>query len=147
MLEGAKSIGAGAATIASAGAAAGTGNVFSPSIHPVARNPSLAKQSFYFILSDDSESESATPDTEEDLANLDSSELDARFADDPLSDSSEYSLSPGDILSESDSFLSSSSDESVEGEEVISPESPAEEEPAETPEDSGVDGDASDNDE
>nr|QXE44290.1 ATP synthase subunit 9 [Taiwania cryptomerioides] len=51
MLEGAKSIGAGAATIASAGAAAGTGNVPSPSIHPVARNPSLAKQSFGHAIS------------------------------------------------------------------------------------------------
>ncbi|XP_059290059.1 ATP synthase subunit 9, mitochondrial [Lycium ferocissimum] len=46
MLEGAKSIGAGAATIASAGAAIGIGNVFSSLIHSVARNPSLAKQSF-----------------------------------------------------------------------------------------------------
>nr|AIE42588.1 ATP synthase subunit 9-like protein [Raphanus sativus]BAM36205.1 ATP synthase subunit 9-like protein [Raphanus sativus] len=46
MLEGAKSIGAGAATIASAGAAVGIGNVFSSLIHSVARNPSLAKQSF-----------------------------------------------------------------------------------------------------
>ena len=46
MLEGAKSIGAGAATIASAGAAAGIGNVFSSLIHGVARNPSLSKQSF-----------------------------------------------------------------------------------------------------
>nr|QJH92081.1 ATP synthase F0 subunit 9 [Podocarpus macrophyllus]QXE44233.1 ATP synthase subunit 9 [Podocarpus macrophyllus] len=46
MLEGAKSIGAGAATIASAGAAVGIGNVLSPLIHSVARNPSLAKQSF-----------------------------------------------------------------------------------------------------
>ena len=46
MLEGAKSIGAGAATIALAGAAVGIGNVLSSSIHSVARNPSLAKQSF-----------------------------------------------------------------------------------------------------
>eukprot|EP00999_Lentomonas_sp_LEN2_P000391 NODE_1392_length_879_cov_101.735372_g1346_i0.p1 GENE.NODE_1392_length_879_cov_101.735372_g1346_i0~~NODE_1392_length_879_cov_101.735372_g1346_i0.p1 ORF type:complete len:155 (-),score=9.33 NODE_1392_length_879_cov_101.735372_g1346_i0:115-579(-) len=44
MLEGAKLIGAGAATIALAGAAAGIGNALSSSIHPVARNPSLAKQ-------------------------------------------------------------------------------------------------------
>jgi F0F1-type ATP synthase membrane subunit c/vacuolar-type H+-ATPase subunit K len=43
MLEGAKLIGAGAATIASAGAAVGIGNVLSSSIHSVARNPSLAK--------------------------------------------------------------------------------------------------------
>nr|KJB09767.1 hypothetical protein B456_001G163400 [Gossypium raimondii] len=42
MLEGAKSMGAGAATIASAGAAVGIGNVFSSLIHSVARNPSLA---------------------------------------------------------------------------------------------------------
>ena len=46
MLEGAKSIGAGAATIASAGAAVGIGNVFSSLINSVARNPSLAKQLF-----------------------------------------------------------------------------------------------------
>ncbi|KAK6646421.1 hypothetical protein SEVIR_J004601v4 [Setaria viridis] len=38
MLEGAKSIGAGAATIALAGAAVGIGNVLSSSIHSVARN-------------------------------------------------------------------------------------------------------------
>lgn len=46
MLEGAKLIGAGAATIALAGAAVGIGNVFSSLIHSVARNPSLAKQLF-----------------------------------------------------------------------------------------------------
>ncbi|KAI3776132.1 hypothetical protein L1987_45896 [Smallanthus sonchifolius] len=45
ILEGAKLIGAGATTIASAGAAIGIGNVLSSSIHSVARNPSLAKQS------------------------------------------------------------------------------------------------------
>ena len=50
MLEGAKSIGAGAATIASAGAAVGIGNVFSSLIHGVARNPSLAKQSFGYAI-------------------------------------------------------------------------------------------------
>ncbi|XP_077232365.1 uncharacterized protein LOC143869231 [Tasmannia lanceolata] len=50
MLEGAKSIGAGAATIASAGAAVGIGNVPSSSIHSVARNPSLAKQSFGYAI-------------------------------------------------------------------------------------------------
>ena len=44
MLEGAKLIGAGAATIALAGAAAGIGNALSSLIHSVARNPSLAKQ-------------------------------------------------------------------------------------------------------
>jgi F-type H+-transporting ATPase subunit c len=44
MLEGVKLIGAGAATIALAGAAAGIGNALSSLIHSVARNPSLAKQ-------------------------------------------------------------------------------------------------------
>jgi len=46
MLEGAKLIGAGAATIALAGAAIGIGNVFSSLIHSSARHPSLAKQLF-----------------------------------------------------------------------------------------------------
>nr|GEV14551.1 ATPase subunit 9, mitochondrial [Tanacetum cinerariifolium] len=50
MLEGAKLIGAGAATIASAGAAIGIGNVLSSSIHSVARNPSLAKQLFGYAI-------------------------------------------------------------------------------------------------
>ena len=50
MLEGAKSIGAGAATIALAGAAVGIGNVLSSSIHSVARNPSLAKQLFGYAI-------------------------------------------------------------------------------------------------
>ncbi|XP_048129113.1 ATP synthase subunit 9, mitochondrial [Rhodamnia argentea] len=50
MLESAKLIGAGAATIASAGAAVGIGNVFSSLIHSVARNPSLAKQSFGYAI-------------------------------------------------------------------------------------------------
>ncbi|KAM7459959.1 hypothetical protein LguiA_036035 [Lonicera macranthoides] len=50
MLEGAKLMGAGAATIASAGAAIGIGNVFSSLIHSVARNPSLAKQSFGYAI-------------------------------------------------------------------------------------------------
>nr|YP_010437975.1 ATP synthase F0 subunit 9 [Geum urbanum]UTB64308.1 ATP synthase F0 subunit 9 [Geum urbanum] len=50
MLEGAKSIGAGAATIALAGAAIGIGNVFSSLIHSVARNPSLAKQLFGYAI-------------------------------------------------------------------------------------------------
>nr|GFB44191.1 ATPase subunit 9, mitochondrial [Tanacetum cinerariifolium] len=50
MLEGAKLIGARAATIASAGAAIGIGNVLSSSIHFVARNPSLAKQSFGYAI-------------------------------------------------------------------------------------------------
>ena len=43
-------MGAGAATIASAGAAIGIGNVFSSSIHSVARNPSLAKQLFGYAI-------------------------------------------------------------------------------------------------
>lgn len=43
-------MGAGAATIASAGAAVGIGNVFSSSIHSVARNPSLAKQLFGYAI-------------------------------------------------------------------------------------------------
>nr|XP_040242068.1 ATP synthase subunit 9, mitochondrial-like [Aegilops tauschii subsp. strangulata] len=50
MLEGGKSIGAGAATIALAGAAVGVGNVLSSLIHSVARNPSLAKQSFGYAI-------------------------------------------------------------------------------------------------
>nr|QIA60629.1 ATP synthase F0 subunit 9 [Metacalypogeia alternifolia] len=51
MLEGAKLIGAGAATIALAGAAVGIGNVFSSLIQSVARNPSLAKQLFGYAIS------------------------------------------------------------------------------------------------
>nr|XP_009596209.1 uncharacterized protein LOC104092331 [Nicotiana tomentosiformis] len=43
-------MGAGAATIASAGAAIGIGNVLSSSIHSVARNPSLAKQLFGYAI-------------------------------------------------------------------------------------------------
>jgi len=50
MLEGAKLIGAGAATIALAGAAVGIGSVFSSLIHSVARNPSLAKQLFGYAI-------------------------------------------------------------------------------------------------
>jgi len=50
MLEGAKLIGAGAATIALAGAAIGIGNVFSSLINSVARNPSLAKQLFGYAI-------------------------------------------------------------------------------------------------
>ncbi|KAF9600642.1 hypothetical protein IFM89_011225 [Coptis chinensis] len=49
MLEEAKLIGAGAATIASAGAAVGIG-ILSSLVHSVARNPSLAKQSFDYVL-------------------------------------------------------------------------------------------------
>ena len=50
MLEGAKLIGAGCATIALAGAAIGIGNVFSSLITSVARNPSLAKQLFGYAI-------------------------------------------------------------------------------------------------
>ncbi|KAL0534822.1 hypothetical protein IC582_029118 [Cucumis melo] len=50
MLEGAKSMGARVATIASAGATVSIGNVFSSLIHFVARNPSLAKQSFGYAI-------------------------------------------------------------------------------------------------
>nr|UEK21331.1 ATP synthase F0 subunit 9 [Ferula sinkiangensis] len=50
MLEGMKLIGAGAATIALAGAAIGIGNVFSSLIESVARNPSLAKQLFGYAI-------------------------------------------------------------------------------------------------
>ena len=46
MLEGAKSMGAGLAPIASTGVAVGIGNILSSSIHYVAPNPSLAKQLF-----------------------------------------------------------------------------------------------------
>jgi len=48
MLEGAKLIGAGAATIALAGAAIGIGKVFSSLIHSVARNPSLGNELFVY---------------------------------------------------------------------------------------------------
>uniref|UniRef100_A0A453KPB8 ATP synthase subunit 9, mitochondrial n=1 Tax=Aegilops tauschii subsp. strangulata TaxID=200361 RepID=A0A453KPB8_AEGTS len=50
MLEGAKSIGAGAATIALAEADVGIRNVLSSLIHSMARNPSLAKQSFGYAI-------------------------------------------------------------------------------------------------
>nr|XP_033516876.1 ATP synthase subunit 9, mitochondrial-like [Nicotiana tomentosiformis] len=50
MLEGAKSMGAGAATIASAGAAIGIGNILSSSIHSMVRNPSLAKQLYGYAI-------------------------------------------------------------------------------------------------
>ncbi|KAF7053784.1 hypothetical protein CFC21_061619 [Triticum aestivum] len=50
MLEGAKSIGAGAAIIALARAVVGIGNVLGSLIHSVARNPSLAKQSFGYAI-------------------------------------------------------------------------------------------------
>ncbi|GMN65102.1 hypothetical protein TIFTF001_034172 [Ficus carica] len=50
LLDGAKSMGAGAAIIASVGAAVGIGNIFSSLIHSVAQNPSLAKQSFGYAI-------------------------------------------------------------------------------------------------
>ena len=43
-------MGAGAATIASVGAAVGIGNVFSSLIHSVVWNPSLAKQLFGYAI-------------------------------------------------------------------------------------------------
>nr|GFA86123.1 ATP synthase subunit 9, mitochondrial [Tanacetum cinerariifolium] len=52
MLKGAKLIRARAATIASAGAAIGIGNVLSSLIYSVARNPSLDKQSFGYAILD-----------------------------------------------------------------------------------------------
>lgn len=50
MEYGAKSIGAGAATIASGGAAGGIGKVFSALLIAVARNPAQAKQSFGYAI-------------------------------------------------------------------------------------------------
>ena len=50
MLEGAKLIGAGCATIALAGAGAGIGIVFASLINSVARNPSLTKQLFGYAI-------------------------------------------------------------------------------------------------
>lgn len=50
MLEGAKLIGAGCATIALAGAGAGIGVVFGSLINSVARNPSLTKQLFGYAI-------------------------------------------------------------------------------------------------
>jgi F-type H+-transporting ATPase subunit c len=50
MLEGAKLIGAGCATIALAGAGAGIGIVFGSLISSVARNPSLTKQLFGYAI-------------------------------------------------------------------------------------------------
>ncbi|KAK9104787.1 hypothetical protein Scep_021631 [Stephania cephalantha] len=52
MLEGAKLIGVGAATIASPGAAISIRNVLSSLIHFVSRNPSLAKKSFGYAILD-----------------------------------------------------------------------------------------------
>ena len=50
MLEGAKSMGAEAATIASAGAIVVIGNLFSSLIHSLAQNSSLAKQLFGYAI-------------------------------------------------------------------------------------------------
>jgi F-type H+-transporting ATPase subunit c len=50
MLDGAKLIGAGCATIALAGAGAGIGIVFGSLINSVARNPSLTKQLFGYAI-------------------------------------------------------------------------------------------------
>nr|YP_009658869.1 ATP synthase F0 subunit 9 [Dumortiera hirsuta]QCP68501.1 ATP synthase F0 subunit 9 [Dumortiera hirsuta]QIA59634.1 ATP synthase F0 subunit 9 [Dumortiera hirsuta] len=50
MLESAKLIGAGAATIGLAGAGVGIGIVFGSLIISVARNPSLAKQLFGYAI-------------------------------------------------------------------------------------------------
>ena len=50
MAEGAKSIGAGCATIALAGAGAGIGIVFGSFISSVARNPSLTKTLFGYAI-------------------------------------------------------------------------------------------------
>nr|YP_006280841.1 ATP synthase F0 subunit c [Cyanophora paradoxa]YP_010041702.1 ATP synthase F0 subunit c [Cyanophora biloba]YP_010041749.1 ATP synthase F0 subunit c [Cyanophora sudae]ADW79195.1 ATP synthase F0 subunit c [Cyanophora paradoxa]AIU44690.1 ATP synthase F0 subunit c [Cyanophora paradoxa]QPB15036.1 ATP synthase F0 subunit c [Cyanophora biloba]QPB15082.1 ATP synthase F0 subunit c [Cyanophora sudae] len=50
MLESAKLIGAGLATIALAGAGIGIGNVFSSLINSVARNPSLTKDLFKYAI-------------------------------------------------------------------------------------------------
>ncbi|XP_050248051.1 ATP synthase subunit 9, mitochondrial-like [Quercus robur] len=50
MLEGAKSMGAKTATIASAGAVVGIGNLFSSLIHSMAQNSSLAKELFGYAI-------------------------------------------------------------------------------------------------
>ena len=50
MAEGAKLIGAGAATIALAGAGIGIGNIFSSLIAGVARNPSMTKVLFGYAI-------------------------------------------------------------------------------------------------
>ena len=50
MVDGAKLIGAGCATIALAGAGAGIGIVFGSLINSVARNPSLTKQLFGYAI-------------------------------------------------------------------------------------------------
>ena len=50
MLEGAKSMGAGAATIASAGAAVGIGKIDSSLIHSLARSPELDTSLFGYAI-------------------------------------------------------------------------------------------------
>ena len=50
MLEGAKSMGAEAATIASGGAVVGIGNLFNSLIHSMAQNSSLVKQLFGYAI-------------------------------------------------------------------------------------------------
>lgn len=50
MLEGAKLVAAGVATIALAGSAVGIGSIFASLIDAVARNPSLAKQLFGYAI-------------------------------------------------------------------------------------------------
>jgi len=50
MLEGAKSMGAEATTIASGGAVVGIGNLFNSLIHSMAQNSSLAKQLFGYAI-------------------------------------------------------------------------------------------------
>ncbi|KAM3737977.1 hypothetical protein ACB098_09G097600 [Castanea mollissima] len=50
MLKGAKSMGTKAATIATAGAVVGIGNLFSSLIHSVVQNSSLAKQLFGYVI-------------------------------------------------------------------------------------------------
>lgn len=50
MDSGAKTMGAGAATIALAGAAVGIGNVFGSLLQAVGRNPAMAKQLFGYAI-------------------------------------------------------------------------------------------------
>lgn len=50
LLQSAKLIGAGLATIGLAGAGAGIGTVFAASINSMARNPSLQKQLFAYAI-------------------------------------------------------------------------------------------------
>ncbi|KAI5420316.1 ATPase complex subunit 9 [Lathyrus oleraceus] len=64
MLEGAKSIGVGAATIASARGAVDIGNVFSLLIHSVARNPSLEKHLIGYAILGFALTEGVVPEDE-----------------------------------------------------------------------------------